>query len=283
MSNTIITIMPDYGQAWGWSRSQNNAGIGGNCASGSDWGGPGEVPEGLLKEFESWQATFDTARPNHAVDWTRFHAKGILLAQRLRGALPVDTKLFYEKPVEDPEYMMLGWECPGWLVEIMHDGQARIISDPNEMIALRGDDSDDPPRLQTQITRRVTIQAECDRAYGNGWAWLGRQGQRELGICVGSNSTWSGEDIIPDELLGEFAVWHSDFEKSYPTDSYDWDAFEKRGIALAKRLRGHLPDDMPLYYLEPCNCFMPGGYDRPEGPVLQILPNGEVNEVKMLW
>jgi len=283
MSTTIITIMPDYGQAWGWCRSDDHAGIGGNCAGDRHWGGPGEVPEDLLNEFESWQVIFDTARPSHAVGWPRFHAEGIQLAQRLRSFLSEDIRLFYEKPIEDPEYMMLGWECPGWLVEIMLDGQARKISDPDEMITLRGGDSDDPPRAQIEIQRRLTIQAECDREYGNGWGWLGRQGQRELGVCVGSEDTWSGEENIPDELLSELAAWQSDFEKNYPTDDYDWDAFEERGIGLAKRLRPCLPEDLPLYYLEPCNCFLPGGLDRSKDPILHILPDGDVKEVKVLW
>jgi len=280
MSTTIITIMPDYGQAWGWCRSDNHAGIGGNCAGDRHWGGPGDVSEGLLKEFESWQAVFDTARPHHAVDWPRFHDKGIKLAQQLRKVLPGDIRLFYEKPVEDPERNMLGWECPGWLVEIMLDGQAREIVDFDEMKSLREFYSEDLPRPQSEIQRRVTIQAECGRQYGDGWAWLGRKGQRELGICVGSENKWAGETEILDNLLGDFAAWHERFEKGFTSDDFDWTSFEKQGIELAKRLRGYLPESTPLYYMEPCNCFLPGGLDAPTGSVLEILLGGGVKEVK---
>ena len=281
MSTTVITIMPDYGRAWGWHKRLGESGVGRFCAGGDWWSGPGEVPTSLLKEFEIWQATFDDARPHHAVDWSSFYEKGIELGLQLRKCLSEDVRLFYEKPVEDPEYTMLGWECPEWLVEIMPDGQVREIVDPEEMKDLRGYDPNDPPRSQNKILRRIVVQAECDREYGNGWAWMGRQGQEDTGICVGTKKQWNGPGTPSKDLLDSFCEWQDSFVNGYMLDNFEWGNFQKRGVALTKQLRQYIPEGVPLYYTEPSNCFTPGGLENPTRSfMLEALLDGAMAVVK---
>jgi len=131
MGTTIITIMPDFGFAWGWvTQLGRSKGVGSNFASDNYWGRNEPVPQELLDRFQAWQSRFEVITREHGLDWLDFHEKGLGLCSELRQYIPENIRLFYAKPVEDPCFdSEEGEGCPENYWEIMADGQARVVLD----------------------------------------------------------------------------------------------------------------------------------------------------------
>lgn len=110
----IITIMPDYGQAyaWGWSGDEPaGPGVGGNIGDSVGWFGDQPISEDLEHAFIKWQGEFESyalvetdspAGGNYSrFNWPLFHERGIALAIRLKAELGESAVVIYETPYED--------------------------------------------------------------------------------------------------------------------------------------------------------------------------------------
>lgn len=101
------TIMPYYGGAYGWINREGTDTLGPNHADTSGWGGDHPISEELQEAFADWQTEFERA-PNEweagvaLLDWPNFHERGMALARRLKAELGDAARIYYEKPVEDP-------------------------------------------------------------------------------------------------------------------------------------------------------------------------------------
>jgi hypothetical protein len=131
MSTTIITIMPDFGFAWGWVRKLGRSrGIGPNFASDNYWGRDETVPQSLLDRFQVWQGRFELITREPELDWANFHEQGLGLCLELRQYIHEDIRMFYAKPIEDPCFEPDGeGDCPEDYWEIMPNGEARVVED----------------------------------------------------------------------------------------------------------------------------------------------------------
>lgn len=101
------TIMPDYGGAYGWINREGTDTLGPNHADTSGWGGDHSISDELQADFAAWQTEFERATNEWEagialLDWPRFHERGIALARRLKAELGDAVRIYYEKPVEDP-------------------------------------------------------------------------------------------------------------------------------------------------------------------------------------
>jgi len=101
------TIMPDYGGAYGWINREGTDALGPNHADTSGWGGDHPISEELQESFAAWQTEFERAQNDWEagialLDWPRFHERGMALARRLKAELGDAARIYYEKPVEDP-------------------------------------------------------------------------------------------------------------------------------------------------------------------------------------
>lgn len=115
------TIMPDYGGAYGWdNRTGPEDALGPNHADTCGWSGDHPISDELQAEFSAWQIEFesgtwdDERRANF--DWSRFHEVGMSLTHRLKAELGDAARVFYEKPMEDPN------GCLQERVELLLDG-----------------------------------------------------------------------------------------------------------------------------------------------------------------
>ena len=92
--------------------------------------------------------------------------------------------------------------------------------------------------------------------FGNGpYAWL--RGPEKSAPLVGPNiaDVICGLDIdygVSKELHEQFVGWVTLFERSYDKDSFDWAAWEERGIGLARRLKKEVGDIYAVEYHYPC-------------------------------
>jgi len=103
----IYTIMPDYGRAYGWRKREESRDVGRNMADDTGWYGDHPISRSLHEAFVTWQDRFERAEwigvevtPNF--DWDGFHRDGIALARDLKEELGKSVRVFYEKPIEDP-------------------------------------------------------------------------------------------------------------------------------------------------------------------------------------
>lgn len=115
------TIMPDYGGAYGWINREGTDALGPNHADTSGWGGDHPISEELQESFAAWQTGFERAQNDWEagialLDWPRFHERGMALARRLKAELGDVARIYYEKPVEDPNQRV------NERVEILADG-----------------------------------------------------------------------------------------------------------------------------------------------------------------
>lgn len=111
---TILTIMPDFGIGpflWINRSGDDTQGIGSNCCSFQSACENHPMSEALLGDFSAWVREFERAdrMPGEAwdklaLDWTRFHARGMELAMRLKTEVGTGCRVIYQKPVEDPGY-----------------------------------------------------------------------------------------------------------------------------------------------------------------------------------
>lgn len=127
---TFITIMPEFGGAWGWIREPGAKGVGSCFASDDWWGEDQELPSDLLYHFKKWQTVFEALALDQPemINWPVFHERGLELCRELREYLSTDIRLFYEKPWEDPD-CDTDEKGQQWLSEIMPDGKIRIVPD----------------------------------------------------------------------------------------------------------------------------------------------------------
>lgn len=100
------TIMPDYGGAYGWINREGTDALGPNHADTCGWGGDHPISDELQAEFSAWQMEFESGTREQKglsiFDWPRFHEIGMALAHRLKAELGDAARIYYEKPVEDP-------------------------------------------------------------------------------------------------------------------------------------------------------------------------------------
>ena len=106
-STVRYTIMPDYGGAYGWINREGTDALGPNHADTCGWGGDHPISDELQADFAAWQTEFERATNEWEagialLDWPRFHERGIALARRLKAELGDAVRIYYEKPVEDP-------------------------------------------------------------------------------------------------------------------------------------------------------------------------------------
>lgn len=106
-STVRYTIMPDYGGAYGWINREGTDVLGPNHADTSGWGGDHPISDELQADFAAWQMEFETAPMDGdagivLLNWSRFHDRGMALAGRLKAELGDAARIYYEKPVEDP-------------------------------------------------------------------------------------------------------------------------------------------------------------------------------------
>lgn len=108
-----ITIYPDHGGgAWYWLNFDGTGSLQGGASScvgtwsqhRAIWK---NIPKQLLDDFEEWHliyrrnaSNFDEGLPS--IDWPSFHRAGIQLSVRLKQAIGEGVRVFYEKPMEDP-------------------------------------------------------------------------------------------------------------------------------------------------------------------------------------
>lgn len=136
---TILTIMPDFGSGpflWINRSGDDTQGVGPNCCSFQSACENHPMSEALLDDFSAWVLEFERAewmtgeaQGKLALDWPRFHERGLELAVRLKTEVGSNFRVIYEKPYEDP-----GRRCEERR-EVLEDG--RIVPLPSRAILNR--------------------------------------------------------------------------------------------------------------------------------------------------
>jgi len=106
------------------------------------------------------------------------------------------------------------------------------------------------------MTQRDTICIMADFGMGP-YAW--RRPADQVPPYVGGNiaDAVAGfpEDMgVPKELETEFAEWVTLFERDYDQEGFDWDAWNKRGLELTRKLKDFLGDAYAVEYHYPVEC-----------------------------
>ena len=101
------TIMPDYGGAYGWINQHGPEDeLGPNHADTCSWSSDHPISDELQAEFSAWQMEFESGtreqKGRSVFDWPRFHEIGMALTRRVKAELGDAARVFYEKPMEDP-------------------------------------------------------------------------------------------------------------------------------------------------------------------------------------
>ena len=115
MKKPIITIMPDFGMgpyAWIIRDGDVNARqVGPNYAdsvAGFPHGKDDEIqfnmPKELEEDFSDWVTAFELYADFRRFNWDHFHARGLILAKRLKKHIGQKAIVRYVKPCEDPNY-----------------------------------------------------------------------------------------------------------------------------------------------------------------------------------
>lgn len=103
-----ITIYPDHGiQGWLWNNFLGTDRLQDGVPPRDHGRLMNKIPHKLMEDFDDWHRvyrcdayeSFQGIRP---FDWKSFHYIGIQLAVRLKQVLKDDARVFYEKPMEDP-------------------------------------------------------------------------------------------------------------------------------------------------------------------------------------
>lgn len=102
-----ITIYPDHGGAWYWVNYEGTDSLQGGVPQTQHRGLLKKFPRKLMEDFEDWYRVYtrDAYDFEHGLgpfDWKRFHFIGIQLSVRLKQAFRDDARIFYDKPMEDP-------------------------------------------------------------------------------------------------------------------------------------------------------------------------------------
>jgi len=117
--------------------------------------------------------------------------------------------------------------------------------------------------------------------FGHAWGWANEQA--EYGDSAGVNcNEFLGDDLLVSEELSHLLYeWQKAFEQSALSDpnSIDWEDFHWRGLALAKRLKVELGDQVTVIYEKPFEDPTMHANERYEilrtGGVVPILRNRE--------
>ena len=89
--------------------------------------------------------------------------------------------------------------------------------------------------------------------FGEAYCWMIDDGveHQGVGVCIAGCNGWHGKHPISAELHEEFMVWQAVFEKEYMLDyvgEFDQDAFDAKGLALARRLKMELGGSACVIY-----------------------------------
>jgi hypothetical protein len=103
-----ITIYPDYGHdGWHWINFKDTDSLQGGFSQKGYEILMRKFPKALMENFRDWHLVYtrnadDFEQGRRPFDWQSFHYIGIQLSVRLKQALKDDARVFYEKPMEDP-------------------------------------------------------------------------------------------------------------------------------------------------------------------------------------
>lgn len=175
-STVRYTIMPDYGGAYGWINRKGTDTLGPNHADSTGWEGDHPISEDLQEAFAAWQKAFERA-PNEwgvciaLLDWLQFHERGLALARRLKAELGDAARIFYRKPIEDPNQRI------NERVEILSGGAVVETAPPRR---LRASSPDWLPKTivsggQTGVDRAALDWVCHHRIPHGGWCPQGRR------------------------------------------------------------------------------------------------------------
>jgi hypothetical protein len=172
-----ITIMADYGGAFAW-RTFNARGLGG--AFDCDEVAGLAISPMLIQDLMDWTREFSRAQyiaeGSFAIlEWDRFHARGIELAQKLKAIVGDAACICYEKPYEDPN--VFDQEC----VEILADGALRPVGRAPHQRRFKAAYTWLPDRVisggQTGVDRAALDWALSNRIPHGGWCPRGRRAE----------------------------------------------------------------------------------------------------------
>lgn len=104
----IYNILPEFGGAYGWMKSngKERSGVGPCVASSSGWYGDHPISQELEDQFFEWQTKFEREVSvwgnDEAFDWSTFHKLGLELCVRLKQEVGDVARIIYQKASEDP-------------------------------------------------------------------------------------------------------------------------------------------------------------------------------------
>jgi len=97
---------------------------------------------------------------------------------------------------------------------------------------------------------RITIMAD----FGNSpYAWLNETPDKRKGVGPNVADAVSGFcGIVPVSaaLEAAFSEWAWPFESEYNKPDFDWTGFHRKGIELARRLKGEVGDAYDVFYFK---------------------------------
>lgn len=120
MPKTIYTIMPDFGEAYGWMIEDGVEcrGVGVCIAGCNGWHGKHPISPELHEAFMAWQAVIEEeGMPDYIgeFDQATFDTQGLALVRRLKAELGDDARVIYENVESDPEERReILWD--GWML-----------------------------------------------------------------------------------------------------------------------------------------------------------------------
>jgi len=120
---TILTICPDFGEAWAWIGNRDHPDFGIPVGCGGDWCGRRNLPNELVVRCANWQRIFESAPWDNdsylRLNWDDFHLEGMKLSAEIKASLGEDILVIYQKAFED-EHAKEPLE-----VEVLADGSLR--------------------------------------------------------------------------------------------------------------------------------------------------------------
>ncbi len=174
-----LKIMPDYGREYFWYQLPFHLVYG---SLDPEWYAQAEgkkLPLGLCSQFEAWYALFGAAPLTYPgssaeLDWDAFHARGIVLAKKLKAFLGDVAPIYYEKPMEDPNVF------EDERFEIMADGTLRPLPIVGGLLDRQREEQPWLPRRvladgQPGVARGALDWAIDLRLPHRGWCAKGRQ------------------------------------------------------------------------------------------------------------
>jgi Circularly permutated YpsA SLOG family len=174
----ILTVMVDYGFApFLWLvDAPNCAGIGGSLCDGTGWHESCPMSEGLWRKFADWAMEFDRTSFNsdgfdpNGWDWIAFHARGLCLSRWLKEEVGSAYRVVYEKPVEDPNWMLDERQ------EVLSDGSVALLPSRFQPEPWQGIQKI-VSGGQTGVDRAALDFAMAQEVPHGGWAPSGRQAE----------------------------------------------------------------------------------------------------------